>query len=105
MGALILTLAGCGHSDGDRLASGAGLGAGAGALVGAATGGGVGTGALVGGALGAAAGGLTNSSGRKPATKSVGQRSGWVLWPIDLRKSFKIPDWGSAPMLGFLSIG
>jgi len=61
MGALILTLAGCGHSEGDRLASGAGLGAGAGAVVGAVTGGGVGTGALVGGALGAAAGGLTNS--------------------------------------------
>ena len=62
MGALILTLSACGHSEGDRLASGAGLGAGAGALVGAATGGGVATGAVVGGALGAAAGGLTNSS-------------------------------------------
>jgi hypothetical protein len=37
MGALIITLSACGHSEGDRLASGAGLGAGAGAVAGGLT--------------------------------------------------------------------
>lgn len=53
-------LSACGHSEGDRALTGAGLGAGAGALGGAAVGHPVG-GALLGGAAGAAAGALTDS--------------------------------------------
>ena len=57
---LILALAGCGRSTGDRAVSGGLLGAGAGAAIGAVTGGGIGTGALIGGALGAAGGAVTS---------------------------------------------
>lgn len=57
---LILSLAACGRSTGDRALSGGLLGAGAGAAVGAVTGGGIGTGALIGGALGAAGGAVTS---------------------------------------------
>lgn len=53
-------LSACGHSQGDRALTGAGLGAGAGALGGAAVGHPVG-GALLGGAAGAATGALTDS--------------------------------------------
>ena len=53
-------LSACGHSQGDRALTGAGLGAGAGALGGAALGHPV-AGALVGGAAGAATGALTGS--------------------------------------------
>lgn len=55
-----LGLAACGHSQGDRALTGAGLGAGAGLLGGALVGHPV-AGALVGGAGGAAAGALTDS--------------------------------------------
>lgn len=58
--ALGLGLAACGHSQGDRALTGAGLGAGAGLLGGALVGHPV-AGALVGGAGGAAAGALTDS--------------------------------------------
>ena len=57
---LVLSLAACGRSTGDRALSGGLLGAGAGAAVGAITGGSVGTGALIGGALGAAGGAVTS---------------------------------------------
>lgn len=60
LSSLVLTLAACGRSTGDRAISGGLLGAGAGAAVGAITGGSVGTGALVGGALGAAGGAVTS---------------------------------------------
>jgi osmotically inducible lipoprotein OsmB len=53
-------LSACGHTQGDRALTGAGLGAGAGALGGAAFGHPV-AGALVGGAAGAATGALTDS--------------------------------------------
>jgi len=53
-------LAACGHTQGDRALTGAGLGAGAGALGGALVGHPV-AGALVGGAAGAATGALTDS--------------------------------------------
>jgi hypothetical protein len=53
-------LAACGHSQGDRALSGAGIGAGAGAAGAALTGGNVVGGALLGGAAGAAAGALTD---------------------------------------------
>lgn len=53
-------LSACGHSQGDRALTGAGIGAGAGALGGAAVGHPVG-GALLGGAAGAATGALTES--------------------------------------------
>jgi len=56
----LMVLAGCGHTQGDRALSGAGLGAGAGALTGMATGGDPLTGAVIGGAAGAAAGALTD---------------------------------------------
>jgi osmotically inducible lipoprotein OsmB len=57
--ALILTMAACGNTTGERAVSGAGIGAAAGAVGGALTGN-MGTGALLGGAVGAAAGGLTS---------------------------------------------
>lgn len=53
-------LAGCGSSQGERAASGAGIGAGVGAAGSAVTGGDIGTGAVIGGAVGAATGALTN---------------------------------------------
>lgn len=53
-------LSACGHSEGDRALTGAGIGAGAGALGGAMVGHPVG-GALFGGAAGAATGALTES--------------------------------------------
>lgn len=55
-----LGLAACGHSQGDRALTGAGLGAGAGLLGGAAVGHPI-AGAVVGGAAGAATGALTDS--------------------------------------------
>lgn len=58
--ALILALAGCGYSKGERALSGAGIGAGVGAVGGAIVGGDPVTGAVVGGAVGAAAGALTD---------------------------------------------
>lgn len=58
--AIGLGLSACGHSQGDRALTGAGLGAGAGALGGALVGHPV-AGALVGGAAGAATGALTDS--------------------------------------------
>ena len=58
--AIGLGLSACGHSQGDRAITGAGLGAGAGALGGALVGHPVG-GALLGGAAGAATGALTDS--------------------------------------------
>ena len=56
---VLVSLAGCGYSRGERAVSGGLLGAGAGAGVSAVTGGNVGTGALVGGGVGAAGGALT----------------------------------------------
>lgn len=56
----ILTLAACGHDQGGRALSGAGIGAGAGALGSAVTGGNPLTGALIGGAGGAAVGAFTS---------------------------------------------
>lgn len=56
----MIALSACGHSQGDRALSGAGIGAGAGALTGAVTGGSPVTGAVVGGAIGAAGGALTD---------------------------------------------
>ena len=53
-------LTACGHTQGDRALSGAGVGAGVGAAGAALTGGAIGTGAVVGGAIGAAAGALTD---------------------------------------------
>ena len=53
-------LSACGHSQGDRALTGAGLGAGAGAVGGALVGHPV-AGALIGGAGGAAAGAMTDS--------------------------------------------
>ena len=58
--AIGIGLSACGHTQGDRALTGAGLGAGAGALGGAALGHPV-AGALVGGAAGAATGALTGS--------------------------------------------
>jgi len=54
-------LSACGHTQGDRALTGAGLGAGAGALGGAVVGHPV-AGALIGGAAGAATGALTDSN-------------------------------------------
>lgn len=53
-------LVGCGSSQGERAASGAGIGAGVGAAGSAVTGGDIGTGAVIGGAVGAATGALTD---------------------------------------------
>lgn len=58
--ALVVLVAACGNTRGERALSGAGVGAGVGALTGAATGGSIGGGALLGGAAGAAIGGLTD---------------------------------------------
>jgi osmotically inducible lipoprotein OsmB len=58
-GLVVIVMAGCGTTPGDRALSGAGIGAGAGAAIGAVTGIGPGTGAAVGAAVGAATGGLT----------------------------------------------
>ncbi len=55
----IISLAGCGHSQGDRALSGAGIGAGVGALGGFMVGAPV-EGALIGGAVGAGTGALTS---------------------------------------------
>lgn len=57
---LVVLLAACGNTTGERALSGAGIGAAAGGLTGAATGGSVAGGALLGGAAGAAIGGLTS---------------------------------------------
>jgi osmotically inducible lipoprotein OsmB len=57
--AVLMLLAACGHSTGDRALSGAGIGAGIGAVGGALVDGDPVTGAAIGGAVGAAAGGLT----------------------------------------------
>jgi osmotically inducible lipoprotein OsmB len=59
-GALVLGLAACGQTQGERALSGAGLGAAGGAAVGALTGGSALTGAVIGGVGGAAAGALTS---------------------------------------------
>jgi osmotically inducible lipoprotein OsmB len=70
--ALVMTLAACGETTGDRALSGGGIGAGVGALGSAVTGGNPVTGAVVGGAVGAAAGGLTKKEDvnlGKPAWK------------------------------------
>jgi hypothetical protein len=56
---VLLGLAACGHSTGDRALSGAGIGAGAGAVGGALVGSPL-AGAAIGGAAGAATGALTN---------------------------------------------
>lgn len=58
-GALLLTLAGCGYSPGERAVTGGALGAGAGAGIAAITGGKPLTGALIGGGAGALGGALT----------------------------------------------
>lgn len=58
--ALGIGLSACGHSQGDRALTGAGIGAGAGAVGGALVGHPLG-GAVLGGAAGAATGGLTDS--------------------------------------------
>lgn len=58
--ALVIGLAGCGTTTGERSASGAGIGAAVGAGAAAATGGSVGGGAILGGAAGAATGALTD---------------------------------------------
>ena len=56
---VLIALAGCGYSRGDRALSGAALGAGAGALIGGDV-----TGAIVGGAAGAAVGAATAPENR-----------------------------------------
>jgi len=58
---LVLGLAACGQSTGDRAASGGLLGAGAGAAIGAVTGGSPLTGALIGAGVGAVGGAVTKS--------------------------------------------
>ena len=58
-GVMLISVAACGTTSGDRMVSGAGIGAGAGAVLGAVTGMGPGTGAAIGAAAGAATGGLT----------------------------------------------
>ena len=58
--ALMLVLAGCGSTTGERAASGAGVGAAVGAGAAAATGGSVGQGAVIGGGVGAATGAATD---------------------------------------------
>lgn len=56
---VLVALAGCGYSRGDRALSGAAIGAGAGALIGGDV-----TGAIVGGAAGAAVGAATAPENR-----------------------------------------
>lgn len=58
-GALLLSLAGCGYTPGQRAVTGGALGAGAGAGISAVTGGRPATGALIGGGAGALGGALT----------------------------------------------
>lgn len=58
-GGMLLALAGCGYSPGERALTGGALGAGAGAGVAALTGGHAATGALIGGGAGALGGALT----------------------------------------------
>ncbi|HEY6430780.1 MAG TPA: hypothetical protein VIZ17_02265 [Acetobacteraceae bacterium] len=58
-GSLMLVLAGCGYSPGERAVTGGALGAGAGAGIAAVTGGRPLTGALIGGGAGALGGALT----------------------------------------------
>ncbi|MCC7426063.1 MAG: hypothetical protein IT557_04085 [Alphaproteobacteria bacterium] len=58
---LLLGLAACGNSTGDRAISGGAIGAGAGMAIGAVTGVGLLNGALIGGGVGAATGVLTSS--------------------------------------------
>ncbi len=58
-GAMLLALAACGYTPGQRAVSGGLIGAGGGAALGAVTGVGAGTGALVGGGAGALGGALT----------------------------------------------
>jgi osmotically inducible lipoprotein OsmB len=76
---MLVSLAGCGYSRGERAVSGGLLGAGAGAGVSALTGGGIGTGALIGGGLGAAGGALTapNRRGYYGSGYGGGYRSGY----------------------------
>lgn len=59
-GTLMVSLAACGQTKGERALSGGGIGAGVGAVGGALVGGDPVTGAVVGGAVGAAAGALTD---------------------------------------------
>jgi osmotically inducible lipoprotein OsmB len=59
-GTLLLALAACGYTPGQRAVSGGLLGAGAGAGVSALTGGRAATGALIGGGLGAVGGAVTS---------------------------------------------
>lgn len=58
--AMLLLLAACGSSTGDRTLGGAAIGAGAGAATSAATGGNALGGAILGGAVGAAVGAVTD---------------------------------------------
>ncbi len=58
-GGLLLALAGCGYSPGERAVTGGALGAGAGAGISALTGGHAATGALIGGGVGALGGAVT----------------------------------------------
>ncbi len=57
---ILMTLSGCGHSQGDRALSGAGIGAGVGAVGSSLAGGDPLGGAVIGGAVGAAAGAFTD---------------------------------------------
>ena len=56
---MLIALAACGHTTGDRALSGGGIGAGVGAVGSAVMGGNPVTGAIVGGAVGAATGAIT----------------------------------------------
>lgn len=58
---MVLALAACGNTKGDRALSGAGIGAGVGAVGGTLIGGDPVTGAAIGGAVGAATGAMTDS--------------------------------------------
>jgi len=59
---VVIGLAGCGYSPGDRAASGGLIGAGGGAAIAAATGGAPLAGALIGGGIGALGGALTSGN-------------------------------------------
>ncbi len=59
VGMLIVFLAACGNTPGQRALSGGAIGAGVGAAGAAITGGNVGTGALIGGGIGAVGGAVT----------------------------------------------
>lgn len=56
---VLIALAACGHTPGERALSGAAIGAGSGAAIGAATGGTAATGAAIGAGVGAIAGAAT----------------------------------------------